>query len=161
MQISSPLSTLKTNGYPGKRSPLANRTRPDPPKSWLIARGLTPQKETKPKNKKKKKYAHNIPVLKLRTKCEQRHIKLKEARDLYGFVSETVFTSPSLKDETRVEDYIQSHFQYLPLGHRLWCCTAKGKSADEDDIPNNCVYKVFIAPVRNSDDAPQHSCKCI
>jgi hypothetical protein len=109
---------------------------------WLTARGLTPQQETKPKNNKKKTYAHNIPFLKLRTKYGQRHLKLKEARDVYGFVSETVFTSPFLKDETRVEDYIQSHFQYLALGHRLWRCTAKGKSADKDDIH---VYKVFIA----------------
>jgi hypothetical protein len=68
-----------------------------------------------------------------------------EARDEYGFVSETVFKSPFLKDVTRVEDYIQSYFQHLPLGHRLWRCIAKGKSTDKDDIHNNCIYKVFIA----------------
>jgi hypothetical protein len=70
---------------------------------------------------------------------------MKEARDVYGFVYETVYTSPFLKDVTRVEDYIQSHFQHLPLGHRLWRAIAKGKAADKNDIHNDCIYKVFIA----------------
>jgi hypothetical protein len=110
---------------------------------WLTARGRTPPQK-KPKNNKKKKYARNRPVLKLRTKGRLRSIKMLEARDEYGFVSETVFSSPFLKDVTRVEDFIQSYFQHLPLGHRLWRCVAKGKSADKDDIHNNCIYKVFI-----------------
>jgi hypothetical protein len=80
----------------------------------------------------------------LKKKHGQRLVRMNEARDDLGFVSECVFQSPYLFDVTRVEEAIQRQFQHLRFGHRLWRYAAKGKSADKGDIHNNCIYKVFI-----------------
>jgi hypothetical protein len=71
-------------------------------------------------------------------------IRMKDARDDFGFVSESVFQSPYLLDVTRVEEVIQREFHHLKLDHRLWRCVANGKSTDKEDIHNDSIYKVFI-----------------
>jgi hypothetical protein len=108
---------------------------------WLTGRGTTPRKG---KQYEKKKYSVNRAVLNFKNEHGQRLVRMKEARDDLGFVSECVFKSPYLFDVTRVEEAIQRQFQHLQLGHRLWRHAAKGKSADKGDIHNSCIYKVFI-----------------
>jgi hypothetical protein len=42
-----------------------------------------------------------------------------------------------------VEDVLQTKFQHLRLGNRLWRCVAKGRSTDEQDVAQQNVYTVF------------------
>jgi len=72
-------------------------------------------------------------------------ITMNQARLDYGFVSQVVYESACLIDASRVEDAIQTRFQYLPFGtHRLWRCVAMGRSSDQSDVEEKRVYKVFI-----------------
>jgi len=93
----------------------------------------------------KKKCQVNRPVLKLKTKAGgARHIKMKEARENFGFRAQVVFESPYKIDASRVEDCIQTKYQHLRLGKRLWRYVAKGPKSDKADVHGEQIYKVFI-----------------
>ena len=84
----------------------------------------------------------NRPVI---VKEGGRTIKMKEAREEYGFRSQVVFESAILLDASRVEDALQTKFHNLPLGYRrLWRRIAKGKNWSKDDVEEKEVYKVFV-----------------
>ena len=72
-------------------------------------------------------------------------ITMKQAPEHFGFVSQVVYEASILINASRVEDAIQNRFQHLEMGsQRLWCCVAKGKSSEKNDVNEPVVYKVFI-----------------
>ncbi len=117
---------------------LTKRGLPEEDLRWLTARGFNLQ-EGRPYRGQRCR-----PVL-LWNDNESSEITMNQGRYYLGFLSEIVYESGVLLNASRVEDAIQTKFDDLPLGRKLWRCVAKGKSSDKKDATEpKEVYKVFI-----------------
>jgi len=88
----------------------------------------------------------NQPVI---TNPDGTAIGLKKLEHELGFQSIILYQSEVMSNATLVEKLLQDKFQHLPLGLRLWKCSAKG--------PNHSLelgkYKVFMTFAFNLTDA--------
>ena len=89
----------------------------------------------------RRKTARNRPVLQWQN---GNHITMNEAREILGFQSIALWKGKFLKDATSVEEALQRHYDYLPLGERLWRHVAKGRKRG-DELIKRRRYQVFLS----------------
>ena len=65
---------------------------------------------------------------------------MKQATELLGIAYYSVYTGAWLEDATAIE---KAHFNYLPLGERLWRCVAKGAKRTDENTRIR-IYQVFV-----------------
>ncbi len=73
-------------------------------------------------------------------------IKMKQATDVLGnlgFAYYSIYTGAWLEDATAIEKACQTHFNYFPLGERLWRCVAKAAKRTDETAPIR-IYQVFV-----------------
>ena len=84
----------------------------------------------------------NRPVL---VKKDGNTIKMKEARNEFGFQSTIIFSTEHKFDAAMVEAEIQRRFQGKPLGwKKLWRCPGKGPKRHDCRVNANIYYHVYI-----------------
>ena len=110
---------------------------------WLSKRGRTLKAGEVYDRRETKK---NRPSI---LKSDDTTIKMKEARDIYGFKSFVVYESPIKTNVCYVEDALQEFLQHkfndngrdgLILGRRFWRHVAKGDKTHKE----NGHYKTFV-----------------
>ena len=111
---------------------------------WLTQCGTLGRNTVKNHGEGKKNKARNRPVL---VKADGSTIKMKEARNDYGFKSIIVYTDQMRYNVGRIEDAIQRRYDHLPLGKKLWRSVAKGWPLKDEHtkVSRKRLFNVFLA----------------
>ena len=106
---------------------------------WITTRGYAPVGKDGQRDYTKRRKTK--PILQW---ADGTNITMKQAREILGFRSITVFQSKLKYNARMVEDALQMKFMRLKKGHRrLWRCVDKGVKYDGPEDANH-VHTVFV-----------------